>query len=239
VDFLDLTLPTPEENLALDEALLMSAEADGHAEYLRVWESPTYFVVLGKNCRIEEDVLVDHCRADGIAILRRISGGGTVLVGPGCLNYALVLRFDRDRRLLGVTESFDYILDRVLAAIRLIAPAAGRAGASDLIIGDQKFSGNSQRRQRTHLLHHGTVLHKFDLARVTRCLREPPRQPAHRRQRDHVHFLTNIGTAQGSLTDAIRYSFEAAATCDDWPQERVSEIVRTRFADRNWLLRLN
>ena len=43
----DLTLPTPEENLACDEALLDLCEAGGAGELLRFWEPPSYFVVLG------------------------------------------------------------------------------------------------------------------------------------------------------------------------------------------------
>jgi len=38
VQFLDLTLPTPEENLALDEALLTLAEQTDGSEVLRIWE---------------------------------------------------------------------------------------------------------------------------------------------------------------------------------------------------------
>ena len=182
MQFLDLTLPTPEENLALDEALLLSAESDGRAEYLRVWESPTYFVCLGKNCRVEDDVWVDNCRADGVPILRRISGGGTVLLGPGCLNFALVLLFERDRRLLSVQESFNYVLSAIISNIPQLV-SARQAGACDLVLGDRKFSGNCQRRQRTHLLHHGTILLNFAVSAVSRYVREPRRQPPHRQCR--------------------------------------------------------
>ena len=47
IGLLDLTLRTPEENLALDEALLAAAEASAGRETLRFWESPVPFVVLG------------------------------------------------------------------------------------------------------------------------------------------------------------------------------------------------
>ena len=45
--YLDFTLPTVEENLALDEALLLAAEERGGVPVLRVWESPVTTVVLG------------------------------------------------------------------------------------------------------------------------------------------------------------------------------------------------
>src|SRR5258705_289501 len=38
--FLDLTLPAAAENLALDEALLLEAEAGSAGEILRLWEWP-------------------------------------------------------------------------------------------------------------------------------------------------------------------------------------------------------
>ena len=54
MEYLDHSLATPAENLALDEALLLErvagARRDGESdavEVLRVWESREYFAVLG------------------------------------------------------------------------------------------------------------------------------------------------------------------------------------------------
>src|SRR5262245_36170851 len=92
--FLDRTLPTLAENLALDEALLIAAEAGG-PEVLRLWRWPAPAVVLGAGGRLADDVRADACAADGVPVRRRSSGGGTVLLGPGCLCYSLVLGMDR------------------------------------------------------------------------------------------------------------------------------------------------
>ncbi len=89
---LDLTLPSPAENLACDEALLDWREENGGEEILRFWESPETFVVVGYANKIATEVNVENCRAKQIPIFRRCSGGGTVLQGAGCLNYALILR---------------------------------------------------------------------------------------------------------------------------------------------------
>ena len=43
----DLTLATPEENLACDEALLDLCEAGHSGDILRFWEPSRHFVVLG------------------------------------------------------------------------------------------------------------------------------------------------------------------------------------------------
>ena len=60
-------------------------------EVLRFWELPTLAVVLGSGGSVAIDVNVAACDADGVPILRRASGGGTVLLGPGCLCFSLVL----------------------------------------------------------------------------------------------------------------------------------------------------
>src|SRR3954447_21732924 len=90
------TLPTPAENVALDEALLLDAEAGRAGEVLRLWERPAPAVVLGSGCKLLDDVDVAACEADGVPLVRRSSGGGTVLLARGCLCYSLVLAFARD-----------------------------------------------------------------------------------------------------------------------------------------------
>src|SRR5947208_11415629 len=92
---LDLTLPSAAANLALDEALLLEAEAGRGGEVLRLWEWPAPAVVLGSACVLRDDVDEDACAAGGVPILRRSSGGGTVLLGSGCLCFSLVLAMER------------------------------------------------------------------------------------------------------------------------------------------------
>jgi lipoate-protein ligase A len=234
VQFLDLTLPTPHENVALDEALWRAAEADGAAELLRVWESPTPFVVLGRNCSVVGDVWLDRCAADGVPVLRRTSGGGTVLVGPGCLNYTLVLRYDRAAHLDSISASFDYVLDRVLTAIRTLEPRADRAGLSDLVVADRKFCGNAQRRGRTHFLHHGSILCSLDLRLVTQYLREPGRQPAYRAGRQHSAFLTNVRMDGDNLRNRLKGEWNCEAIADRWPRAEVAALVEAKYSRREW-----
>ena len=52
-------------------------------------------VVLGAAGVIREDVNEETCRQDAVPVGRRSSGGGTVLLGPGCCLYSLVLAYDK------------------------------------------------------------------------------------------------------------------------------------------------
>src|SRR5271157_5098754 len=95
MNWLDLSFDDPAENLALDEAILLTAEQARGQDLLRVWVSAIPCVVLGAGCILTGDVNEVACLADKVPILRRSSGGGTVLLGPGCLAYSLVMAYDR------------------------------------------------------------------------------------------------------------------------------------------------
>src|SRR5688572_11263689 len=108
--FLSLTLPTLHENLALDEALLLDAESAGGAAFLRLWEWPRLAVVLGAAGSLAADVCAENCARDGVAIGRRSSGGGTVLLGPGCLLFSLILPYSLSHELTQINASYAWIL---------------------------------------------------------------------------------------------------------------------------------
>jgi lipoate---protein ligase len=235
VQFLDLTLPTLAENLALDEALLLEAEDGRGGEVLRFWEWPSAAVVLGAGCRLADDVDEAACRADGVPVLRRASGGGTVLLGPGCLCYSLVLAYARAAELRDITASYGYILGRVAAALRGLLPDAEHAGTSDLASGGRKFSGNAQQRKRDHLLHHGTLLYDFDLDRVGRYLRMPARQPEYRGRREHAAFLQNLPCGADELRHRLRETWGADALLPDWPSERTGRLAAEKYTRGEWI----
>ena len=230
--FLDLTLPTPEENLALDEALLLDAEDGIGGEVLRLWEAHRLAVVLGSGGKLSEDVDDDACRADGVPILRRSSGGGTVLLGKGCLCFSVVLAFGRDPVLEDLHGSYAYILRRVIDA--LPEPGVELVGICDLALGGKKFSGNAQQRKRHHLLHHGTILYGFDLSLIPRYLREPPRRPDYRGSREHDAFICNLAASRAALVAASRQAWEPLTATTDWPRDRVARLVRERYARAEW-----
>ena len=167
---LDLTLPSPIENLALDEALLDDLEENDSDPVLRFWESDRHFVVLGRASNLVEDVHVAACEQDSIPVLRRASGGGTVLQGPGCLSYALVLPLSLHPDLTNIRSTNRFILQRMAKALHRWQPAIAFQGISDLAIGGLKISGNAQRRKRKGLLFHGTILHGMQADLIARYL---------------------------------------------------------------------
>ena len=235
--FLDLTIPVAERNLALDEALLLTAETHSGAEFLRLWELQQHCVVLGKNSRVVDDVFVEHCHDDGVPILRRSSGGGTVFIGPGCLIFTVVLSYQRDFRLREVEWSYQYVLKRMCQSLSVDQKVYQPFGTTDLVLLDRKICGNAQQRKRTCFLHHGCILHAFDLRRIPRYLKPPGRQPAYRANRDHMQFLTNLEVSCAGLRRGIRTTWDAQEQLDVWPESLVTCLTDEKYRQHGWRYR--
>jgi lipoate-protein ligase A len=235
--FLDLTLPDLAQNLALDEALLLRAEEGEGGEALRLWIWPKFAVVLGAGGVIADDVLEAKCEADGVPITRRSSGGGTVLLGPGCLCYSLVLDMNRAPELTQINPSYRWILGRVAAALAEFQTGIEPMGISDLAIGGRKFSGNSQQRKRRFLLHHGTLLHNFDLDAIGRYLKLPPRRPEYRADRPHRDFLTNLPDRPEEIRQCLREQWHANDGPPDWPRDLVERLVAEKYSSCEFIRR--
>ena len=231
---LDLTLPDPAANLALDEALLLMAEEGQGGEVLRLWESATLAAIVGAGGSVDLDVNRDVCEAEGVPILRRASGGGTVLLGPGCLGYSLVLRTDRAPGLDLIQPSTRYVLNKVLNAIRSVVPEATIQGTSDLAANGLKFSGNAQQRKRKFFLHHGTLLCGFDLACLSRLLHSPERQPEYRRDRPHVEFVMNLPATSRQLQDLLIAEWQPEGAHRSPPLDRVRLLVEEKYRLDEW-----
>jgi lipoate-protein ligase A len=233
--FLDLTLPTLAENLALDEALLEEAErAESTLETLRTWESPKPGVVIGRSSRVSIEVRDEECRERQIPVLRRISGGAAVVVGPGCLMYSLVLDLRRRPELRAIDKAHAFVLGTIAAALRAATPDVVMRGTCDLAIGDKKFSGNSVRCKRNVLLYHGTLLYDFPLETVGRLLAMPPRRPDYRQDRKHDAFVINLPLDAAALRTALRSAWDANEPCPEWPRAKTARLAAEKYLCREW-----
>jgi lipoate---protein ligase len=234
VKYLDLTFPDPARNLACDEALLEFCENGGEEGVLRVWEPADYFVVVGYSNKVLSEVNVAVCDAKGIPILRRFSGGGAVLQGPGCLNYSLVVRNERLGIPADLTASYRYVLGRHRELCANQGAAAEIQGVSDLAVDGCKFSGNAQHRKRLCGLFHGTFLLRFDIALIEACLLTPSRQPDYRHGRSHKVFLCNLSMASRDVCMALKKAWGAEEELHGVPFDRIEALVDERYSRQQW-----
>jgi lipoate-protein ligase A len=192
-------------NMAMDESLLAAAEEEGRrakseerATVLRIykWSAPT--LSIGYAQKPEEVADLEFCRAQGIEIVRRPTGGRAVLHDME-LTYAVVSNDPQVFNLKSSTDSYLKIaqaLKRGLEALgldvamnhSLAGRAAARAGVREnylkmrvpcftsparyeLLCRGKKIIGSAQRRLRHAFLQHGSLLLDCNfalLAAVTR-----------------------------------------------------------------------
>lgn len=237
--FLELTLDEPASNLALDEALLETAESleappERDLEMLRVWEPASPCVVLGRSSRLRQEVRLEACRARGIPVLRRASGGATIVTGPGCLMYAVLLSYQRQPELRQLDWAHQHVMKLQRTAIARLGFECAIQGICDLTWGGRKFSGNSLRCRRSYLLYHGTLLYDFPLELLGHCLGTPERQPDYRAQRAHLEFVTNLPARREQLVSALRDVWGAEEPAGEWPAALTRELASDKYSRLEW-----
>jgi lipoate-protein ligase A len=174
---------------------------------LRFWEAEECFIVVGRAGKVKEDCFGEKCARDNIKILRRISGGGTVLQGPGCVNYSAVLSYESDKEYSSIRSSYSNILGKMSEAMQARGLDVTFCPISDLALDVRKVSGNAQARKRKYFLHHGTFLYDFDLEKIPSYLKHPGKEPEYRKGRPHKNFLTNLPINKEDLTGLVREVF--------------------------------
>ncbi len=197
----DFSFVSPEDNILYDEVLLQLAEAGESDEILRFWESPSYFIVLGRTGKEKDDLKIEEIINDRIPVLRRFSGGGTVVQGQGCLNFTLILSKEKTPDIADLHKSYVYILQKIVSALKNLDKECVVLPVSDiaLVNGHRKVSGNAQKRGRNFILHHGTLLYDFDLNKIDRFLKMPKDIPSYRSQRGHLDFVANLHISSDAI----------------------------------------
>lgn len=251
------TYSTPEENLACEEALLLNLEKRGRDEVMRIWEPAQTdafpcFVVMGHANKVKEEVKVDACQKYGVPILRRCSGGGTVLNGSGCLNYSLYLRMDLHPELETIESTNRFVLGRIKVIFDAVLEETNKLffsglqpkfqmkstmeiqGTSDLTWCNYKFSGNAQNRKKRYVLFHGTILHSFDCAWMDKILKSPPKQPEYREKRKHKDFVSNFPIPKDWFVENMKSVWNVDGTYKQEPAQLMQELVETKYSQDSW-----
>ena len=227
----------PEGNIAIDEYMLLKAEAGKVGETLRFWESKEYFVVVGRSGKTAVECFKDKCMAQNIKIIRRISGGGTVLQGAGCLNYSLILSYDNAKKLKDINSSYDHILGIMSRAFKEKDISVKYLPISDMVYKNKKFSGNAQARKKKFLLHHGTILYDFDFSKISEYIQYPPKEPEYRASREHEEFVVNLRISRYSLEEVIKNAFlnsHSSYVLTDKDKKEIAYLIEGKYCQDSW-----
>lgn len=175
-------------NMAVDDVLLDAARA-GNGPILRTYAWTPPAVSIGYAQRVEEAIDVDRCRARGIDVVRRTTGGRAVLHWNE-LTYSFHCADGEGPAAQGLQASSRLLGECLAEALRRFGvdariergqrPASGRRGACfastsrwELTCNGRKLVGSAQRRTRGALLQHGSILAGPEHLQLTQLLPDP------------------------------------------------------------------
>ncbi len=169
------------EQLRLEEALLRADDRNWF-----IWnEGSPPAVVLGISGRIQQLIDQQEWESQNLPLIRRFSGGGTVVVDEQTLFGSWIM----SRSALPQVEPNPHSMLRWVAD--LLSPLSIEVAEQDFVRGNRKVAGNAQYLRKDRWLHHTSFLWDYSPKRM-QVLKLPPRRPAYRQDRDHRTFCDTL-----------------------------------------------
>ncbi len=160
---LDLRTTDPAWNLAAEQHVFDTLPRGRSC--LMLWQNDRA-VIIGKYQNTLAEINKPYVDAQGIRVVRRLSGGGAVYHDLGNLNFTYIT----DAGDLEALDLHRFCLP-IVKALASLGVQAEINGRNDITIGGRKFSGNAQYLRGGRIMHHGTLLFDSDLEVVGRALR--------------------------------------------------------------------
>lgn len=205
--------------------------------------------IVGKYQDVEAALRLDRCRARGIEVNRRSTGGGTVIMGPEIVSLGLGINVDYPglkKGVGGVFESLSIVLIKAMAALGIEAYFQPK---NDLEVSGKKIAGLSAAAEENNtLLFHTSLLVDFDVELMTDIMNTPVVKFQDKGYSCFSQRMTTIRHETGrqvsvaETVDAIRASFEEEFqiafkedTPDAWEQKTIRNFIDERYTQDDWL----
>ena len=170
----------------------------------RFFETKRDIVVLSSSNKPDIEANILECEKNNVPILRRKGGGGTVVLGDGCLILTFAF-YAKD--VFGNNKYFQMINQLWINALKDAGcPELSQNGISDISYFDKKIAGTSIFRKKHLLVYQGSLLVNPNMEFISKLLAHPSREPDYRKGRDHNDFLTTtkkLGCPLSTLDLAI------------------------------------
>lgn len=158
-------------NVALDEVLSDRLGSGEIPPTLRFWGWAEDAVILGRTQSLANEVDAEAARRAGVAVVRRMTGGGAMFVQPGkTITYSAYLP-EAAVAGLSIRQSYEVCEAWVIQALRELGVDAHHVPVNDIACSDGKIGGAAQARRRGGVLHHTTIAYDMDPGEMVRVLR--------------------------------------------------------------------
>lgn len=239
---------SPRMNLALDEVLTARVGEGRRRPTLRIWEWDESAVVIGSFQSYRNEVDPEGAARHGFDVVRRISGGGAMLMAAGqIITYSLYVPASL---VAGMTfaDSYAFLDDWVLQALRSVGVDAVYQPLNDIASPTGKIGGAAQKRLANGgVLHHATLSYDIDgqtMTEVLRIGREKLSDKGTTSAAKRVDPLrSQTGLARAEIIERFKDTFRSltdAETGTITPDEYAAAeaLVESKFSTEAWLHRV-
>lgn len=193
-------------------------------------------IVMGVSGKPAELLEIESVLCDQIPVVRRFSGGGTVLVDPGTIFVTFICNKDA---VAGLQPYPQPIMSWSGALYKKVFQGIGdfHLRENDYVFGDRKFGGNAQSITRNRWIHHTSFLWDYEVRNMA-YLKHPARAPEYRLARDHLEFICSMKDYL-SRSIFINRTIEAAKTqfsIRSTESESIETTANTKFCPSTRLL---
>jgi lipoate-protein ligase A len=155
-----------------------------------IWIPDKTYIVLGASNNVEDSLYMENVVQDNVTILKRPSGGQTVILTPNNIMISAVF-FDRNK--LHPKDVFRHINRLIISAIEKMGiHNLSLMGISDIAISGKKILGSAIYRTKNALLYHAVLNLGEPAATFERYLKHPHKEPDYRHGRSHTDFVTSL-----------------------------------------------
>ncbi|MBS0325717.1 MAG: lipoate--protein ligase family protein [Proteobacteria bacterium] len=211
---IDTGLRPGRAQIAFDQAMIDLHKAHAIADTIRFLRFPPT-VLIGRHQALSREVRVAWCRANGIGIVRRITGGGAIWFDEGQLGWSLV--FDRATLPLpSLAELARAICEAAAAGLRRLGVDAHYRPRNDIEVDGRKLSGTGGFFDGDTLFYQGTVLVDMDAQRMLAALNVPEAKLARRNLDTAAQRVVTLKELLGTAPplDEIRTALVAGFTAE-------------------------
>lgn len=154
----------PRINLAIEEYVLKTMDVDKDSFLLFYINEPS--IIIGKNQNTVEEIDTEYVDANGIHVVRRLSGGGAVYHDLGNLNFSFIAKDDGES-----FRNFKKFTEPVIEALTEMGVKAELLGRNDILVDGRKISGNAQFATNGRMFSHGTLMFDTEIEGVVSALK--------------------------------------------------------------------
>lgn len=163
-----------------------------------IWIPDRTYVVLGASNEASDALIAENIAEDRIPVLKRKSGGQTVVLSPENIIVSALITDERIAKPLDVFLKFNELM--IMAIERGGVSGLSTRGVSDIAFGDKKISGSSIYRKKDKLFYHAVINYGESPNTFERYLKHPLKEPDYRMGRGHANFVTSLREIGYSLT---------------------------------------